>query len=672
MKLRTISATAETRELPRSRARLYYIVVVLLALILGGTISARAQEIEVGGRREHANSHANERHANVRHTAHQNKHKPAPAPGIADPFWDTSNTTGLQSGSGTWSTGAANWNPLADGTGTRVVWSNPGDAVFQASGTSTVTVSGTVQVNSITFNGTGYTIAGTALTLTGSNITANVAATISAPLAGSVGLTKSGAGTLTLSGANTLTGGITVNGGTLALDNSGSNNGTNITNNNALTLAGGTFSLIGGTNNTGETVSGLTLNSGASAITLTLGGGKTLLALNAITRNVGSTVNFTGLPTSQIGADNGITTTTGNTNSILGGYATVNGTDWATATSNGTNNNIAAFTAYSNDGFAANANTNITLNDSPAANININSLRFNTAAARTLTLSGTNIIQSGGILETSTVGNNASTITGGTLEGASGKDLIVIQNNTANSLSIGSVIADNTTATGLTKSGAGTLVVTGANTYTGVTTVNAGTLSVDNAGQTTARLANTSNITVNSSGTLLLASSNGSSTDRINNSATVTLNGGKFNTAGLSEGSTATAGVGALTLQNTSIIDLGAVASILHFAASNAATWIGNKILEIDNWSGSQSGGGVDQLIFGTDTSGLTAGQIAEIQFLNPGGFSAGTYGAMILSNGEIVPIPEPSTWAAGALALSSLVLIQRRRWISRFLKRGK
>jgi len=78
------------------------------------------------------------------------------------------------------------------------VWTNGNNADFRTSGPSTVTVSGTVNVNSITFTGTGYTVGGTALTLTGAggNITNTSAATISAPIAGSVGLTKLGAADL--------------------------------------------------------------------------------------------------------------------------------------------------------------------------------------------------------------------------------------------------------------------------------------------------------------------------------------------------------------------------------------------------------------------------------------------------------------------------------------------
>jgi autotransporter-associated beta strand protein len=218
------------------------------------------------------------------------------------------------------------------------------------------------------------------------------------------------------------------------------------------------------------------------------------------------------------------------------------------------------------------------------------------------------------------------------------------------------VISGSGTAS-VTKNGSGNWQLTGANTYTGATTINAGTLSLDNAGTTTARLANTSGITVNLGGTLLLASSSGSSTDRINNSATMTLNGGTFNTGGLSEhgASNNTAGIGALTLQNTSTIDMGNGASIIAFAnsAATAATWVGHT-LNIYDWTGTPiTGGGTDQLYFGSDVTGLTAAQLADVQFFSGAGTGAYTAGAIILADGEIVPVPEPSTWAASALALA-------------------
>ena len=142
-------------------------------------------------------------------------------------YWDFDNSvTGLQAGSGTWDTnpgfGNRNWKVSSAGAGADISWSQNDDAVFQTSGTSLVTLATDIGVNSITFNGTGYTIAATSpntliLTGAGGNITANAAATISAPLAGTVGLTKLGSATLTLSGTNTYTGVTTISNGVLSV-----------------------------------------------------------------------------------------------------------------------------------------------------------------------------------------------------------------------------------------------------------------------------------------------------------------------------------------------------------------------------------------------------------------------------------------------------------------------
>ena len=66
-------------------------------------------------------------------------------------------------------------------------------------------------------------------------------------------------------------------------------------------------------------------------------------------------------------------------------------------------------------------------------------------------------------------------IVGGTLEGFASGELIV---NTAANLTIGSVIANNVSATALTKAGTATLILTGNNTYSGMTTIGAGTLQI--------------------------------------------------------------------------------------------------------------------------------------------------------------------------------------------------
>ena len=126
----------------------------------------------------------------------------------------------------------------------------------------------------------------------------------------------------------------------------------------------------------------------------------------------------------------------------------------------------------------ASKNVDVTSSQTMGAVITPNSLRFNTNAADTVTLpAGVNVVISGGILVTSTVGTNTSTITGGSLYGGYGTvDLNVIQNNTSGSLTIGSAISG--AGCSFTKSGPGTvLLTTPFNTnITGTMYVDAGTL----------------------------------------------------------------------------------------------------------------------------------------------------------------------------------------------------
>ncbi len=233
-----------------------------------------------------------------------------------------------------------------------------------------------------------------------------------------------------------------------------------------------------------------------------------------------------------------------------------------------------------------------------------------------------------------------------------------------NTFTVNGVI--NGTGGNLAKTGAGTLVLNGANTYSGTTTINAGTLTAG-----VGSLVSVGNgVTVNSGGTLLL-----SGTGRhLGNAVGVTLNGGTFNTAGLSEPNTAGQNIGALTLSSSSIIDLASGASILAFAQSNSQTWTGT--LSIYNWSGTQiTGNGTDQLIFGSNISGLTLAQLSQISFYSGAGSGfLGTGSWATDLDGEVVPlaaVPEPSTWAAAALALGVIAWTQRRRFALVIAKRS-
>ncbi|EDY20457.1 autotransporter-associated beta strand repeat protein [Chthoniobacter flavus Ellin428] len=443
--------------------------------------------------------------------------------------WDSNTgTSGAQDGSGTWNAGGTTWwNGTTDVATASDLTTNI--ALFGNAGTlsSVATVNvGTQSINGLLFGATttnGYTLTNTAastltignggitmnsgaqattvgdptnlsialgaaqtwtnnsgnLLMVGGNVTNSTflltiagsgAVSISGNIgSGTGGLTQKGTGTTTLSGANTYTGATTVNAGTLQVGNGTSGS---IASTSPLALGGGTFSVLGNTTGTtSQTVASLAVNAGASAIVVNANGGSgTTLNVKAIARSVGGTIDFSG-------TGGTITSTANTTGGILGGYATFNGNTWAVA--NGASA-ITGLASYVNDTWASGNNTTVTLASNTAYNnVTTNSLRFNANAASTVTLSGTNVITTGGILVTSAVGSgNLSTITGGTLEGASGKDLVAIVNN-AGGLSIGSIIANNTTATGLTVSGPGTLTLTAANTFTGATTVN-GTLNLSN------------------------------------------------------------------------------------------------------------------------------------------------------------------------------------------------
>ena len=152
-------------------------------------------------------------------------------------------------------------------------------------------------------------------------------------------------------------------------------------------------------------------------------------------------------------------------------------------------------------------------------------------------------------------------------------------------------------AGGLTMSGSGTLTLSGSNTFTGTLSVNAGTLALGN-------------------------------NNRIADSVNVTLFGGTFASAGHNDT------IGTLTLDANAMIDLGGGTSVVHFGNSSGASWSAGATLLVTNWNGSLSGGGAEQLYFGSGTNGLTAGQLAQINFVDGYGIRP----AQILLTGEVVP----------------------------------
>lgn len=218
----------------------------------------------------------------------------------------------------------------------------------------------------------------------------------------------------------------------------------------------------------------------------------------------------------------------------------------------------------------------------------------------------------------------------------------------ANDFTMSGSIAGDSTAT-LTLSGDGTTTFSGstANTFAGDIIIDAGTLLLAKDDNITSVVGN---ITVNNGGTLELGA-----TQQLANTSDVTLGGGTLRVA-----ANLTETMGSLTLTANSVIDFGGGEGILNFDSfvSNDYT------LTIINWAGDiDFGNGSDQIYFG---STLTAYQLSKINF--------SPIPSRQLQDGEVVPIPEPSTYFAGALILGFLGWRERRRikelW-QRFCRRG-
>ena len=295
-------------------------------------------------------------------------------------------------------------------------------------------------------------------------------------LAGTGAITKVGDGTVTFAGSSTTSGNTNLQEGSLVLDYT-TNNASKIGGVLTLGTASGAFtapiSLVLNGNAAGPTVQSVTSttisNTGDTSISVNNGTGQTAsLQLGAITRTaVGGTVSF-----DYSSASAGATTTNAATTAL--GWATVaTGGTTRIAAIDASGNIVQATTTTQNDVSMWGVNQNVINSGGgfsgtvdPACNT-IASLTFDALAASTVTIGTGNRlnITSGGILVNSTVGGNASIITGGSIYGSTTAplgELMIHQNNTAGALTIASSIVDSA---GITKSGAGNLTLSGTNTF---------------------------------------------------------------------------------------------------------------------------------------------------------------------------------------------------------------
>lgn len=278
--------------------------------------------------------------------------------------------------------------------------------------------------------------------------------------------------------------------------------------------------------------------------------------------------------------------------------------------------------------------------------ITIGSLNISNTTGASFTILG----GGGNTLTFNNSGSASLTLTGNSNPDLSGASIIVAAGNTFNV---------NHSGTGTLRMGAinaGANTVTFNNSSTGTTQLNGaitGTGTVVKSGSGSATLSGTiatGGLDIQG-GTLLLAASN-----RISDSTNLTLSGGTLALGGHSDN------LGTLTLNANSVIDFGGGDSVLRFADSSAVAWNPNATLTILNWNGKDAGaggGGADQILFGSNISGLTAAQRSQIVFVNYASSN------IHLPSGEVVPIPESATVYAG-LGLLAFALFHGFRRLRR------
>jgi autotransporter-associated beta strand protein len=214
---------------------------------------------------------------------------------------------------------------------------------------------------------------------------------------------------------------------------------------------------------------------------------------------------------------------------------------------------------------------------------------------------------------------------------------------TGDTLTISGAVSGNG---GVTKNGGGSLVLNGTNTYNGSTVVNAGILNAASAG------ALGSNNTVQVTGGTLLVTA-----DDAINGKNIQMGGSGV---GLQFSGNYSGAIGSLTLSANSIIDLGPGSVQILFQGLN----LSGHTLSFYNWTGSTLWNGGT----GADTDKVFLFPTIDPGDLNKISFYSGNGGDSFLGTGfdlgleatgftpafgnQIIPVPEPETYATGLLLL--------------------
>jgi len=606
----------------------------------------------------------------------------SPVAHAATYYWDNNGATaGFGTAAGTWAsptTGNATQGWSTNSAGTVVPGSvtttttddlNFGTATDAlATGSISVAAAGTKNAGNITVgavSGT-VTLAGGTITYGASpvfTINGNVTLAHGSPVAGAAtSLTKTGSGILSLSANNSYGGAVNINGGAITVNSLTDFNvvsglglkASNLSSN--LVIDGGTLRVqvsadtsdrlftVGAGGATLEAMltgvnSGQILLTGATAVaytgvgnrTLTIGGTSDDAGGSSIARVIG-----------DVGGGNGTVA-----------LAKTGVQDW---TVSGTN-------TYTGGTTVSGAGT-LTMGSLSALGSTSGQLTVN---AGTLNMAANNL----------TVGN--LTGTGGTISGTSGARTLTIGQGNGTGGNFQGVIANGSGGTtALTKTGNGTITLSGANTYTGATAVNAGTL-----------LANNSSGSATGTGSVIVNGGTFGGTGAV--SGAVTVNSGAFLAPGASIASLAS---GTVTLNNLSTFtyevdssvalatgaDLQIVNGNLSIAnggsdvvtltlsdlAGVPTAFADGTTFSLFNYNGTWNSGlfnvGASEIANGdTFTAGLNTWQLNYDETVAGSNFS----GEHVYVNFvNIVAVPEPATLAllGAGVAIAGLTVLRRRR----------
>jgi len=297
-------------------------------------------------------------------------------------------------------------------------------------------------------------------------------------------ITKTGAATLTLSGANTFNNSLTINNG--AIDFNASTASLSTSASVALKMGGGSYiydntATSGGTMS--QTLLSLAFTGGDSTVESVLGGAASstlnfTTALAATTPSTGATGNFIAS-----GTNNSINLLGNTTAGFLSSALFFNGANYAYL--NAAGGSVRA-PVYGTDAGFVNAGSSLSSGNhnqvsssiSGQGAVSVDTIKFATASEVDLALTGALTLTNGGLLRS---GGGATTISGGSINnGVVGAEYVFRTDSAADSLTISSNVLNNGSSSNnaLVKSGAGTLILSGINTYQGVTYIDDGILSI--------------------------------------------------------------------------------------------------------------------------------------------------------------------------------------------------